>query len=79
MYEDGDRRLSEIADILNNTVKYLVFTQGGPEDIAYNNGKEMLRVFDKNKIKYDFSEMPGGHTWYVWRYDLKNFAPRLFK
>jgi enterochelin esterase family protein len=39
----------------------------------------MLKVFDKNNIKYEFSEMPGGHSWSVWRSDLKNFAPRLFK
>ncbi len=79
MYEEGDKRLTQIADTLNKTVKYLVFTQGGPEDIAYNNGKEMLKIFDRNKIKYDSSEMPGGHTWYVWRHDLKNFAQKLFK
>jgi len=79
MYENGDKRLAEIAPTLNETVKYLIFTQGGPEDIAYANGKQMLKVFDKNGIKYDFSEMPGGHSWLVWRNDLKNFAPNLFK
>ncbi len=79
MYEKGDKRLAEIAPALNKTVKYLIFTQGGPEDIAYANGNEMLKVFDNNGIKYDFSEMPGGHSWMVWRNDLKNFAPKLFK
>jgi len=79
MYESGDKRLAEIGATLNKTVKYLIFTQGGPEDIAYNNGKEMLKIFDKNGIKYEFSEMPGGHSWIVWRQDLKNFAPELFK
>lgn len=79
MYERGDKRLSEIATTLNNTVKYLRFTQGGPEDISYNNGMEMLKVFDKNKIKYESSETPGGHSWNVWRKDLKDFAPKLFK
>ncbi len=78
MYADGDKRLSEIAMTLNKTVKCLRFTQGGPDDIAYNNGKEMLKVFDKNKIKYEFSEMPGGHSWNVWRQDLKDFVPRMF-
>jgi enterochelin esterase family protein len=78
MFEAGDKRLAETASTLNKTVKYLIFTQGGPEDIAYKNCKEMLKVFDKNKIKYEFSEMPGGHSWIVWRNDLKNFAPKLF-
>jgi len=79
MYEEGDKRLAEIAPVLNNTVKLLLFTQGGPEDIAYNNNLEMLKVFDRNGIPYEFSKMPGGHSWNVWRQDLKNFAPRLFK
>ncbi len=79
MYEEGDKRLEEIAPVLSETVKYLIFTQGGPEDIAYNNGKEMLKVFDKHNIKYEFSEMPGGHSWYVWRNDLLNFAQKAFK
>jgi enterochelin esterase-like enzyme len=79
MFESGDKRLAEVAPVLNKTVKYLLFTQGGPEDIAYKNCKEMLKVFDKNGIKYEFSEMPGGHSWLVWRNDLKNFAPKLFR
>lgn len=79
MYENGDKKLAEIAPTFTKTVKYLRFTQGGPEDIAYKNGLEMLKVFDKNNIKYEFSEMPGGHSWNVWRKDLKDFAPKLFK
>ncbi|MBR4995062.1 MAG: endo-1,4-beta-xylanase Z [Alistipes sp.] len=79
MYANGEKRLREIASTLNKTAKLLLFTQGGPEDIAYNNGKEMLKVFDKCGIKYEFSEMPGGHSWHVWRHDLHNLAPRLFK
>ncbi|WP_346863496.1 alpha/beta hydrolase-fold protein [uncultured Draconibacterium sp.] len=79
MFETGDKRLAEIATTLNKNAKLLLFTQGGPEDIAYHNGKEMLKVFDKNSIKYDFSEMPGGHSWMVWRNDLYSFAQKLFK
>lgn len=79
MYESGDKRLAEIAPVLNGTVKILLFTQGGQEDIAYNNGNEMLKVFEKNQIKYEFSERPGGHSWIVWRQDLRDFAPRLFR
>jgi len=78
MYKRGDTRLAEIASILNKTAKILLFTQGGSEDIAYFNGNEMLKIFDKNGINYEFTEMPGGHSWYVWRHDLYNFAQKLF-
>ena len=79
MYEKGEARLKEIAATLNKTAKLLIFTQGGETDIAYANGKAMLEVFKKCGIKYEYSEMPGGHTWHVWRHDLHNLAPRLFK
>ena len=78
MLDSRDKRLAEIAPTLNKGVKYMIFTQGGPEDIAYNNCKKMLKVFDKNGIEYEFSEMPGGHSWFVWRHDLNNFVPKLF-
>jgi len=79
MYEEGEARLKEIAPTLNKTAKILKFTMGGEEDIAYANCKEMLKVFDKVGIKYEYSEMPGGHSWHVWRHDLYHFAPVLFK
>ncbi len=71
--------LKEIAADFNDTVRLLAFTQGGPEDIAYNNCIAMLKLFDDAGIHYEFSEMPGGHSWHVWRHDLHNLAQRLFK
>jgi enterochelin esterase-like enzyme len=52
---------------------------GGKEDIAYNNCQTMMKKFDEMKIKYVYSEYPGGHTWPVWRNNLYNFAQVLFK
>ncbi|GEM_PF-4486518 len=52
---------------------------GGEEDIAWKNCRKMLELFDRHGVTYEYSEMPGGHTWYVWRHDLYNFAPLLFK
>lgn len=79
MYENGDKQLANIAATLNKNVKYLKFTMGGEADIAYANCKEMLKLFDKNNIKYEYSEMDGGHSWYVWRHDLYNFAQQIFR
>ena len=78
-YEVKGARLKEIADDFNKHVKILAFTQGGPEDIAYDNCKAMLGLFDAAGIRYEFSEGPGGHSWYTWRRDLRDLAPRLFK
>ena len=68
-----------IAQVFNHTVQSLHFTQGGPDDIAYNNCKAMLKLFDAAGINYKYSEAPGGHTWYTWRNDLYNLAQQLFK
>ena len=72
-------KLKEIAPVLNANFKDLVFTQGGPEDIAYNNCKETLGYLDEAGVKYRFMEGPGGHSWFTWRRDLSNLAPTLFR
>jgi enterochelin esterase-like enzyme len=67
------------ADKINTDLKVFWLSQGGPEDIAYKNGQIMLGKLDEMKIKHSYYEYPGGHSWPVWRNDLYNFAPLLFK
>ena len=52
---------------------------GGKEDIAYNNCQIMRSKFDEMKIPYVYDDYPGGHAWPVWRHDLYEFAPLLFR
>jgi len=66
------------ADSINTNLKSFWIAMGGKEDIAYNNCKIMLSKFDQMKIKYAYSEYPGGHTWPVWRDNLYQFAQLLF-
>ena len=66
-------------DYLNSHLKLFWIAMGGKEDIAYKNCQIMLGKFDELKIKYTYSEYPGGHTWPVWRNNLYNFAPLLFR
>jgi enterochelin esterase-like enzyme len=67
------------ADKINTGVKQFWIAMGGKEDIAYKNCQAMLQKFDEMKIKYTYSEYPGGHSWPVWRNNLYNFAQLLFK
>jgi len=71
--------MKENAMLINSNLKQFWISQGGKEDIAYENCKIMLSKFDEMKIKYTFSEYPGGHSWPVWRNNLYNFAQQLFK
>lgn len=72
-------QMSKIAKDFNKSVKLMYFTQGGREDIAYQNGVETMKIFDKAGINFKYSESPGGHTWKVWRKNLTDIAPLLFK
>jgi enterochelin esterase-like enzyme len=67
------------ADKINSNIKQFWISQGGKEDIAWKNCQAMLNKFDEMKIKYTYTEYPGGHTWPVWRNNLYNFAQLLFK
>lgn len=71
--------MKENASTINNNLKSFWISMGGKEDIAYNNCKIMMAKFDEMKVKYQYSEYPGGHTWPVWRNNLYNFAQILFK
>jgi enterochelin esterase family protein len=76
---EKEKMVQKYAKELNENVKLFWISQGGKEDITWENCQNMLKVFDKYGIKYQYSEMPGGHSVYVWRYDLLHFAPLLFK
>lgn len=75
-----DIQLNKIGSKLNKNFKALVFTQGGPADIAYKNCKEALGYLDAAGIKYEYKEnAQAGHSWTTWSADLKALAPTLFK
>nr|WP_320000775.1 alpha/beta hydrolase-fold protein [uncultured Draconibacterium sp.] len=78
-FEKNVAKLPSLAKNFNNHVKLLIFTQGGPEDIAYKNGQETVKAFKESGFHYEYFEAPGGHTWFTWRYNLRDLAPRLFK
>ncbi len=79
VYKEKGAVLKQIAEDFNKHVKVLAFHMGGPEDIAYENCKAMLELYDNAGIRYEYVEGPGGHTWYTWRRDLYQLAQRLFK
>lgn len=67
------------AATINNNLKTFWIAMGGKEDIAYSNCQIMLKKLDEVGIRHEYYEYPGGHTWPVWRKDLYEFAPMLFK
>lgn len=79
VYEYERIRLKKESDRYNRNFKQLVFTQGGPSDIAYNNCKQTLALFDDAAINYEYMDVSGGHSWEAWRQNLYELAQRIFK
>lgn len=71
--------MTEVGPKLNASLKLLYFTQGGPEDLAYDNGMETIKLFKDAGVNYQYSESPGGHAWKVWRKNIHDLLPLLFK
>lgn len=74
-----DERVKAVAPFLKKNIKYFIFTTGGEKDGASKNTPVTRAIFTKYGIDSDLSEMDGGHTMYVWRHDLYNFAQNIFK
>ena len=66
-------------DMIKSNLKLLWIGIGGREDIAYNNCQAMCNKFKDMNINYIYDDYPGGHAWPVWRHDLYEIAPLLFK
>lgn len=64
---------------INKTVKEFVFTQGGETDIAYKNGINTRTVLEELGLKFEYMEVPGGHSFVAWRQNLYDLAQRVFK
>ena len=65
---------------MNKSFKKLVFTQGGPSDIAYKNCENTRRALQALGLNFEYEENEQkGHSWGTWRADLYNLAQRIFK
>jgi len=79
MWEEGKRLLKENAVRCNKNLKLFWVAMGGKEDIAWQNCQNMMKLFDEYGLNYEYSEKPGGHTWFTWRDNLYELAQKIFK
>jgi len=63
----------------NKKVKLLWFGAGLAEEGMHTSAQSAHQALDKAGIKNVFFECPFAHEWQTWRYDLQDFAPRLFR
>lgn len=52
---------------------------GDQETAMLTQHRAMTDVLRNHRINFTFTTTPGGHTWHVWRRNLRDFVPLLFK
>ena len=60
-------------------VKLLWMGAGIAEAAAHQSNQAWHETLEKSGIQNVFFDCPFAHEWQTWRYDLQDFAPRLFR
>ena len=62
-----------------NALLRLFWTAVGSDEASLRAQHKMLNdILDKHGIEYEYTTIPGGHTWHVWRRNLRDFVIKLF-
>ena len=78
--ESARLKVKENSGKMNRCFKALVFTQGGPTDIAYKNCENTRAQLFRDGLRFEYMEnAQAGHSWTTWRADLEALAPTLFR
>jgi enterochelin esterase family protein len=57
----------------------LFWTAVGTDETALRAQHQLFNdVLDRHGMRYEYVTIPGGHTWHVWRRNLRDVAPKLF-
>ncbi len=66
-------------DTSTNAHLHLLWIACGADDVWINLNRNFDQWLNSKDIKHNYVETPGMHTWMVWRPNLANFAPLLFR
>ena len=57
----------------------LVWVSCGRRDFLYENNKQFVAALERRGVKVTYREGAGSHVWSVWRHDLHESIPLLFR
>ena len=63
----------------NGSLRLLWSAVGTEETGLLAQHRVFAQVLDRHQIKHTLVTVPGAHTWHVWRRNLRDFAPLLFR
>jgi enterochelin esterase-like enzyme len=75
----GDPDFESQLDALARSKIKLYWTGAGDDDIARLRTTALYERAKERGLPATYRQIPGGHTWPVWRDFLADFAPRLFR
>ncbi|HYE32820.1 MAG TPA: DUF296 domain-containing protein [Methylomirabilota bacterium] len=78
---DAESALASVLDdsrALNDRLK-LLWLACGKDDFLIDQSRKFNQLLTQKKVRHQFTESDGGHTWPVWRKYLGEFAPLLFQ
>jgi enterochelin esterase family protein len=67
------------ADTVNKDIKVFWIGVGSEDQLAAKGARNLKELLEKNRIKHEFHESGGGHTWINWRHYLNQYAQLLFR
>ena len=62
----------------NSSLRLLWAAVGRDETNLLAQHRLLVDVLDRHQIRHTFVTIPGGHTWHVWRRNLRDVLPLLF-
>ena len=63
----------------NATLRLLWAAVGSDEANLLAHHKMFTALLDAHQVRHTFVTIPGGHTWHVWRRNLRDLLPLLFR
>ena len=64
---------------VNATLRLFWAAVGSDEANLLAHHKLLTALLDAHDIRHTFVTIPGGHTWHVWRRNLRDLLPLLFR
>jgi len=73
-----NKTFPSLDESINNQVN-LLWISCGKSDFLLGNNHDFMKWLSSKKINFQSKEPPGAHSWMVWRRNLIEFAPLLFR
>ncbi len=78
-YNRAELFLQANGTAMENSIRYLYFSEGTSSDIAFENGLATLALLKEYGLTAHYWEHFGGHSWTAWTADFQAMVPYLFR